>query len=69
VCKHRLGPPCHGYHDPGRDASRQRKPLAWHVGRDNRDRKLEVITVEIGAGREAFLPVIQVMPASPAEAG
>jgi hypothetical protein len=40
------------------------KPLAWHAGRDNRDRKLEVITVEIGAGREAFLPVIQVMPAS-----
>jgi hypothetical protein len=46
-------------------ASRQRKPLAWrHVGQDNRDRELEVITVEIGAGREAFLPVIQVMPAS-----
>jgi hypothetical protein len=40
------------------------KPLAWNVGRDNRDRKLEVITVEIGAGREVFLPVIQVMPAS-----
>jgi hypothetical protein len=64
VCKHRIGPPCHGHHYPGRDASRQRKPLAWRVSRDNRDRKLEVITVEIGAGREAFLPVIQVMPAS-----
>jgi hypothetical protein len=39
--------------------------LAWrHAGRDNRDRELEVITVEIGAGREAYLPVIQVMPAS-----
>jgi hypothetical protein len=35
-----------------------------HVGRDNRDPELEVITVEIGAGREAFLPVIQVMPTS-----
>jgi hypothetical protein len=45
--------------------SRQRKPLAWwRVGQDNRDRELEVITVEIGAGREAFLPVVQVMPAS-----
>jgi hypothetical protein len=33
-------------------------------GRDNPDRELEVITVEIGAGREAFLPVIQVMLAS-----
>ena len=45
--------------------SRQRKPLAWRrVGQDNRDRELEVITVEIGAGREAFLPVIQAMPAS-----
>jgi hypothetical protein len=65
VRKHRIGPPCHGHHDPGRDASRQRKPLAWrHAARDNPDRELEVITVEIGAGREAFLPVIQVMPAS-----
>jgi hypothetical protein len=45
--------------------SRQRKPLAWRrVGQDNRDRELEVIIVEIGAGREAFLPAIRVMPAS-----
>jgi hypothetical protein len=45
--------------------SRQRKPLAWRrVGQDNRDRELGVITVEIGAGREALLPVVQVMPAS-----
>jgi hypothetical protein len=35
-----------------------------HAGRDNRGRELEVIAVEIGAGREAFLPVINVMPAS-----
>jgi len=45
--------------------SRQRKLLAWrHVGQDNRDRESEVITVEIGAGREAFLPVMQVVPGS-----
>jgi hypothetical protein len=45
--------------------SRQRKPPAWRrMGQDNRDRELEVTTVEIGAGREAFLPVIQVMPTS-----
>jgi len=45
--------------------SRQRKPLAWRrLGQDNRDRELEVITVEIGAGREAGLPVIRVRPAS-----
>ena len=50
--------------------SRQRKPLAWRrVGQDNRDRELEVITVEIGAGREAFLPVVQVIPASPRKWG
>jgi len=58
---------------PSRSAettSRQRKPLAWrHVGQDNRDRELEVITVEIGAGREAFLPVIGVKPASLREWG
>jgi hypothetical protein len=51
---------------PSRSAettSRQRKPLAWpQVGQDNRDRELEVISVEIGAGREAFLPVMQVKP-------
>jgi hypothetical protein len=65
VRRQSIGPPCHGHHDPGRDASRQPKPLAWrHAGGDNRDRELEVITVEIGAGREAFLPVIQVRPAS-----
>ena len=69
VCKHCIGPLCHGHHDHGRDAGRQRKPLAWHVGRDNRDRKLEVITVEIGAGREAFLPVMQVIPAGLREWG
>jgi hypothetical protein len=39
------------------------------VGQDNRDRELEVITVEIGAGREAFLPVMQVVPASLREWG
>lgn len=50
---------------PAETTGRQRKPLAWrHVGQDNRDRELEVITVEIGVGREAFLPVMQVMPAS-----
>ena len=55
---------------PAETTSRQRKPLAWrHVGQDNRDRELEVITVEIGAGREAFLPVMQVMPASSRKCG
>jgi hypothetical protein len=49
---------------PAKTPAASGKPLAWHVDRDNRDRKLEVITVEIGARREAFLPVIQVMPAS-----
>jgi hypothetical protein len=50
---------------PAETTSRQHKPLVWRrVGQDNRDRELEVITVEIGAGREAFLPVMQVMPAS-----
>jgi len=29
---------------------------------DNRDRELEVIAVEAGAGRAAFLPVMQVRP-------
>jgi hypothetical protein len=68
--KHRIGPPCHGHHDPGRDASLQRNPLAWrHAGRDNRDRELEVLTMEIGAGREAFLPVIRVTPASVGKRG
>jgi hypothetical protein len=65
VRKHRIGPPCHGHHDRGRDDQPPAQTLAWRrVGQDNRDRELEVITVEIGAGREAFLPVMQVMPAS-----
>jgi hypothetical protein len=55
---------------PAKPTSHERKPLAWRrVGRDNRDRELEVIAVEIGAGREAFLPVIQVMSASLREWG
>jgi hypothetical protein len=29
---------------------------------DNRDRELEVIAVEAGAGRGAFLPVMQARP-------
>jgi hypothetical protein len=29
---------------------------------DNRDRELEVIAVEAGTGRAAFLPVIQARP-------
>jgi len=50
---------------PAETTSRQRKPLAWrHVGQDNRDRELEVISVEIRAGREAFLPVVRARPAS-----
>ena len=61
VRKHRTGPPGHGHHDPGRDDQPPRKP--WPGGQDDRDRELEVITVDIRAGREAFLPVIQVMPA------
>jgi len=65
VRKHRIGPSCHGHYDPGRDDQPAAEALAWRqVGQDNRDRELEVITVEIGAGREAFLPVMQVMPAS-----
>jgi hypothetical protein len=34
------------------------------LGQDNRDRELEVMTVDIGAGQETSLPVIQVGPAS-----
>jgi hypothetical protein len=35
----------------------------WGVRRpDNRDRELEVIAVEAGAGRGAFLPVMQARP-------
>ena len=33
------------------------------LGQDNRDRELEVMTVDIGAGQETSLPVIQVGPA------
>jgi hypothetical protein len=50
---------------PAETTSRPPKTLAWrHVSQDYRDRESEVISVEIGAGREAFLPVIQAMPAS-----
>ncbi len=35
----------------------------WGVRRPgNRDRELEVIAVETGAGREAFLPVMHARP-------
>jgi hypothetical protein len=50
---------------PAETTSRPPKTLAWrHVSQDYRDRESEVISVEIGAGREAFLPAIQAMPAS-----
>ena len=50
---------------PAETTSRPPKTLAWrHAGQDNCDRESEVISVEIGAGREAFLPVVRVMPAS-----
>ena len=50
---------------PAETTSRPPKTLAWrHMGQDNRDHESEVISVEIGAGRDAFLPVIQAMPAS-----
>ncbi len=65
VRKHRIGLLCHGHHDHGRDDQPPAQaPGTAARGQDNRDRELEVITVEIGAGREAFLPVMQVMPAS-----
>jgi hypothetical protein len=50
---------------PAETTSRPPKALAWrHLGQDNRDHESEVISVEIRAGREAFLPVIQAKPAS-----
>jgi hypothetical protein len=65
VRKHRIGERCHVIRIPAETTSRPPKTLAWrHVGQDNRDRESEVISVEIRAGREAFLPVIQAMPAS-----
>jgi len=42
----------------------------WGVRRpDNRDRELEVIAVEAGAGQAAFLPVMQARPSRVAKRG
>lgn len=65
VRKHRIGAPCHGHHDPGRDDQPPAEDSGMAARGPGQSRpRVEVISVEIGAGREAFLPVIQAMPAS-----